>query len=66
MVAEPPIDFGYLRENMEADSELRETIREAVQAVEREERKCRAVLDRVHSLGQADSESFRSSWAIFA
>lgn len=56
MAPEPPIDFSYLRESLETDSALRETIRDAVRATEREERKCRAVLDRVHSVGKGDGK----------
>lgn len=52
----PPVDFSYLQENLQSDSDLREQIREATRDVEREERRCQAVMNRVHSVGRADSE----------
>ena len=50
-----PVDFGYLKDSLIADAELREQIREAVRDVESAERSCLAVINRVHSVGRDQS-----------
>lgn len=55
----PPVDFSYLQNSLQSDSDLREQIREATRDVEREERRGQAVMNRVHATGRAESESNR-------
>ncbi|BGP20200.1 hypothetical protein JCM10213_005945 [Rhodosporidiobolus nylandii] len=46
------VDFSYLSEQLAADSELRERVREAVRELEAAERAATAVLGRAHSSGK--------------
>ncbi|KAL8276762.1 hypothetical protein RQP46_010818 [Phenoliferia psychrophenolica] len=49
------VSFEYLFDTLQADADVREKIREAVKALERDERGCLAVLNRVHVVGPAET-----------
>ena len=51
------VSFEYLFDTLQADADVREKIREAVKALERDERGCLSVLNRVHVVGPTESES---------
>lgn len=52
----PRIDFSYLLTSLQSDAELREQIREAVRAIEKDERALLATCNKIHSLTTQQSE----------